>query len=167
MQPTLSSPRDLVTPGRNPPAGFEFPSRVVASNLLLLLGALISKGLNRSRIACRAALRWFRFCAAAPVFAFWRFCFLDCWGPITPLSRSEAFSCFNCEGGIVVLKGLCGLDFFSLRAIRKKNGSTQAVDRDSAERSPHLQCSSTYTMAPFSGDGVLWLCLGEIDWKYI
>lgn len=129
MQPTLSSPKDLVTPGRYPFAAVEGPSRVVASNLLLLVGALISKGLNRSRIACRAALRWFRFCAEAPVFAFSRFCFLDCWGRITPLSRSEAFSCFNCEGGIVVWLDFAEWVpfFFVAFTIKKKNGSTEAV----------------------------------------
>lgn len=101
IQLTFSSPSDLVTPGLAcTPAGLEPPSRVVTSNLDRVFAVLISKGLKRSRTACKAALRCTRFCAPTPDFTSWRFFFFDCWGPSTPVSRREAFSCFNCDGGM-------------------------------------------------------------------
>jgi hypothetical protein len=103
---TFSSPFDLVTPGRTRASSERLPSLVVASNLTRLAGALISKGLNRSLIACRAVLRCSRWWALAPDFAFWRFCFFDCWGPSTPLSRSEDLSCLSCDGGILARQAL-------------------------------------------------------------
>jgi hypothetical protein len=143
-----------VTPGRARGVGFEPESRVVASNLLRPEGALISKGLNRSRIACKAALRWFRFCAVAPDFAFWRLCFLDCWGAITPLSLSEAFSCFSWEGGMFWLDELaCRVEgfFCSSKSDQKKIGSPPRPIAILPSASPHLIVSNYEHHGAFFG----------------
>lgn len=98
---TRSSPNPFVTPGRYRGSFAPGIGRLATSNLGALAGPLTSKGLNRSLIPCSALLRWILFLVAAPESAFLFFCFLDCGGPTTPLSRRDDFSCFSCEGAIV------------------------------------------------------------------
>lgn len=80
---------------------------------------------------------------------------------MTPLSRSEAFSCFNCDGGIVDWRSWCVEWVFNDAAKRSGKIWVHRLGRSTIlpTTSPHLQHSPT--MAPFSGDGVLWLCLGK------
>ena len=86
----VPSPSPRVTPGR-PTVGFAiFP--FTYSYFSLRAGALTSKGLNRSRMPSRAALRCARFDAslAAALFCFLVFC-----GPKIPPSRNDAFNCLS------------------------------------------------------------------------
>jgi hypothetical protein len=123
---------------------------VVTSNLGFLESALNSNGLNCSRMPFSATVLCTLFSLVTPFWALCFFCFLDCWGPIIPCSRREAFSLLSCEGGMAWLfrRAVELHESLSLIVNLIKGGRQKSCRHGST----CLRCSVTSTSFPSSSN---------------